>query len=626
LLDSIPATTLQSYGTVFRRFIADFDNLESSRQLSSLCGKDDIRDLSKLLAQVSEECIEGIRVFVGLHSGFQKTPRKQFWAVYNDHNSVTDIFLSKNTQDIMGTILHTFLSCRGFTRRQCFTAEFIFARWSDTLVAPHDIPQRIVQDICGLSPEECIVLLQQITLSSETEGDTFLAGVKLALTEQLIDQPSTNQLKELNTAAYLNGSVDKEDLVTARIHWHCQRNERHPNIAAAIALFSEVESTVFRILRERNHEDLQTLTEGLDGFLSRSATITTDATGDIFALSIFCTMRKLAFEEVYIEVTDRNPLFNDQPDQAAAFAELFALGSRCESYFDMTPSQFGELLSKKYHDHYRINQPPVFEESRFALSSAFAEAQIDVDPNYDPAQMPAYQRFTFLSVFAIPALIDILMLTTTGHGLYLSSSMSPQERHSATVALMLSLLLSGAIGTWITCGGGYYLASMAFSAMNLFVVTRLLGGFAFTLIVGFVGFVAFTCLTGVRAAVVFFLYLIALTTYLCLFAALANFQFSGSAFQSVCTCYLYPLVPVLTCSLIGSNSHYNVHTGSLHLTPDDNLPTAPRHRCLSTSSLCFHYIADFGSATHWITLDHLVPENNPAGRFEPQRVVSRKSI
>jgi hypothetical protein len=198
-----------------------------------------------------------------------------------------------------------------------------------------------------------------------------------------------------------------------------------------------------------------------------------------------------------------------------------------------------------------------------------------------------------------------LMLTTTGHGLYLSSTMSPQERHSATVALMLSLLLSGAIGTWITCGGGYYLASMAFSAMNLFVVTRLLGGFAFTLIVGFVGFVAFTCTTGVRAAVVFFLYLIALTTYLCLLAALANFQFSGSAFQSVCTRYLHPSIPVLTCSLIGSSCHYNVHTGSLHLTSNDNLPATSRHRCLSTSSLYLHYIADFGSPTHWITLDHL---------------------
>jgi hypothetical protein len=111
-------------------------------------------------------------------------------------------------------------------------------------------------------------------------------------------------------------------------------------------LFSEIEATIFRSLKERDSDELQILTDALDGFLSRSYT---DALGDIFALSVFCTMRKMAFEEVYIEVTDRNPLFNDQADQAAAFAELFALGSRCESYFDITTakSTINHLSSRK---------------------------------------------------------------------------------------------------------------------------------------------------------------------------------------------------------------------------------------------------------------------------------------
>ena len=198
-------------------------------------------------------------------------------------------------------------------------------------------------------------------------------------------------------------------------------------------------------------------------------------------------------------------------------------------------------MSEKYRAHYSKvdHQPPLIKESNLALSSAYAEAQIDVDPDYKASEMPAYQRLTFMSVFAIPALIDIIMLTTTGHGLWLSSYMSRTEQHSATVALMLSLILSGAFGTWISCGGTYYLASMAFSAMNYFVITRLLAGFAFTLIVGVVGFVAFTCTTHhVQAGIVFSLYLICLTTYLCLLAALANFQFTGTTFQSVRIFYL----------------------------------------------------------------------------------------
>ncbi|KAH8797011.1 hypothetical protein F5882DRAFT_22599 [Hyaloscypha sp. PMI_1271] len=42
---------------------------------------------------------------------------------------------------------------------------------------------------------------------------------------------------------------------------------------------------------------------------------------------------------------------------------------------------------------------------------ACAEGQIDVDLNYKPHKMTAYKRFMLLSVLAIPALGDILMLT-----------------------------------------------------------------------------------------------------------------------------------------------------------------------------------------------------------------------
>jgi hypothetical protein len=59
--------------------------------------------------------------------------------------------------------------------------------------------------------------------------------------------------------------------------------------------------------------------------------------------------------------------------------------------------------------------------------------------------------------------------------------MSEEQLYYATLALMCSLLLSGAIGTWISIGGTYYLISMAFSAANMFVLTRLIGGLAFTL-------------------------------------------------------------------------------------------------------------------------------------------------
>lgn len=535
LLDAVTPADLRKYGSALSEFITTSNAFFETMTTSFPTVQQTIADLAQALKLSSEDGSGGIRVFLGLHAGFQRSLEKQFWAVYHCHDSgFLDMYISKDVFDLMGTILHTFLSSRGFTRRQCFAVEVAFARWHLPLISPHNLPPRVLQDIELMSPEDFLLLLQRISLISDPSFDIFLSGLRSAILEKLIDGPSWSQLKYVNTVGYLGGDVSIEDLLESRLQWHCQSKRRHPDLHTAVLMFTEIQAKVTNTLRSRSRDDLQTIVDSL-GNLLHSPDF--DATSDIFALSIYCVMRAVALEEVYIEVTDRNPLFNDQTDQAAAFAELFALGSRCEAYFDVSPSQFGELLSRRYRSYYSPpgHQPPIFEETRAALSSAYAEAQIDVDLNYKPTKMPSYKQFTFLSVFAIPALVDILMLTMTGHGMYLSSAgyMTYEEQHSATTALMISLLLSGAIGTWITCCGTYYLASMAFSAMNYFVITRLLGGFAFTLIVGLVGFISFACTTSAYAGIIFFLYLVVLTTYLCLLAALANYQFMGTAFLSV---------------------------------------------------------------------------------------------
>lgn len=125
---------------------------------------------------------------------------------------------------------------------------------------------------------------------------------------------------------------------------------------------------------------------------------------------------------------------------------------------------------------------------------------------------------------------DILLLSTTGHGLYLSAKMSFEEQRYATLALMTSLLLSGAIGTWIAIGGTYYLISMAFSAANMFVLTRLIGGLAFTLAASLIGFVVIAAVEGPRPAAIYFFYLLGLTSYLTVLAVLSTYQVPGSSF------------------------------------------------------------------------------------------------
>lgn len=114
--------------------------------------------------------------------------------------------------------------------------------------------------------------------------------------------------------------------------------------SVALITFLRTYASVTQILRQRQIPVLQSITDNLACIISQGKI---DSRVDLIALSVFCAMRKHAFEEAYLEVCDRNTLFNDQSDQAAAFAELFATGARCEAYFDMTPSALGKLLSNR---------------------------------------------------------------------------------------------------------------------------------------------------------------------------------------------------------------------------------------------------------------------------------------
>jgi hypothetical protein len=537
LLHPVDTAKMLNIGTLLKRF---HEKYMTSRWTHSPLAISSVKELAQILST------NGANIYLGLDSGFRKNAESKFWAVYQNDGDGYDFYVSKNAQGLAGIILHTYLSSRGFPRHECFQAELALADWSSNLHGTSALPRRLVQDVEMLSPAERMLLLQHLKLS---DGDDDTVVKVRAYTErQLLDRPSLAQLKELNTVGYLNGTVPVEDLVKARIAWYREQGCLHPDVSKSIVLFREVEFRLCQILQYHAEDQLNQITTTLDSVVKKGSI---DAYVDILALAMFCAARKFAFDEVYSEVTDRNPLFNDQSDQAAAFAESFALGSRCESYFDVSPSVFGKLLSDRYRVYYQRHQPPLWLNGAPELASAYAAAQIDVDPDEVVKPMPEYQRFTFLSVFAIPALFDIVLLTTTGRGLYLSAFMTQIEQESATTALMIALLLSGGIGTWISCGGSYYLISMAFSAMNMFVLTRLIAGLAITVAGAFIGLVVLGVVRGFHAGIIFFCYLIALTAYLSCFAALASFQFPGSTFQSgriiiICCIPFLAISPLIT--------------------------------------------------------------------------------
>jgi hypothetical protein len=404
LLSRVPAKQLHEFANILSNYSSStgraFDVLPASR--------DAISAFADALLQTNDESddYKQVCVYTGLDSGFHTPSGSQFWAIWelDQRTSATILYVSKSVQNMPAVLLHTYLSKSGFTRYQCFLLEYGLSEYQSESGELQRLPLRLEQDLDILATTEILLYLQHLQYSEWDEACPLLSLIRSRCEELLIDVPTYRQLKKLSNMDYLSGAITDEQLVSARMKWyklcHLPCLERQD----ALALFRHIDLTFRNTLWWRDHESLDAITAAIAQLASRKST---DSVSDFVLFCIFCAARKAAFEEVYIEVSDRNPLFNQYTDQSAAFAELFALGSRCEAYFDIAPSDIGVLLSKKHRDYYNgdEHQPPMWIFNAPSFASAYAAAQTDIDPDQKASVMPGYRRFTFLSVFAIPALV-----------------------------------------------------------------------------------------------------------------------------------------------------------------------------------------------------------------------------
>ena len=527
LLQRVPGEELRGYGEQ----IAALLDRQSSNPISPATFQA-VSELVGLLRTSHDEEKSRLQVYIGLHSGFQANSETQFWGFYDIDNrsGVVTLYLSGKTQDRAGTILHTFLSSRGRSRSECFNTELAMAEQNGCLSERWQLPSRIVQDVEQLSPSETILFMRRLVLSKLGDETVFWTRVKALCEYQLIEVPTLTQLRTMNSYAYLRGEVTVDALITARLAWLGEQGCWRPDTDAAIALFEEVDARVYEILMNGHNETLAQLSVVVQSLVKKNQL---DAGADIFLLAVFSAFRKLALDEVYLEVLDRNVLPNHATDQAGCFAENFGLGSRCDSFFDMTPRALGRIISDRYRGYYMKYQPPQREEGFTELPTAYAAMQVDVDPQDGKEVIAWYHQITFLGIFAVPALIDIMLLTTIGRGLYLTTFMTSTEKTMATTALMLALLVCGAAGSWISSGGSYYFYANAFPAMNMFVLTRFVAGIAFALVGGLGAMTGIMVIRSVTAGLVFIFYFAMLTTYLLALSTLSIYQLPGSRFQSV---------------------------------------------------------------------------------------------
>jgi hypothetical protein len=508
-----------------KQIAASLRNLDWSRSPTDLVIVEELAD-----AMITD----ALEVYIGLDTGFRTGDyTAQFWGVFDEHDDVTRLFVTRNTADLAGTILHTYMSSRRCARTKCFEAEYALADSLGKITDLTPLPPRMLQDIDLLTPNEMLILLQGITIAGSRSQ--IVTKVRQRCEYQLIDVSSSAQLKSLNTIAYLRGDITVEDLVGKRIQWYRQNKiAQLPRVEHAIELFKAVDVAVDNMLRNRLRGQSCALVSTLDETIQPGKI---DVRADILALSIFCAFRRFAYEEIYIEATDRCPLFNPQPDQMAVFAEMFGLGSHCEAYLDVTPKALGKILFDKYRAYYNKHQPPNEADSRTTLTTAYASAGTDIDRDRVTDSQKGFaaklKNTSYLGVYAVPALVDILLLTTIGRGLYISAFMSLTEERMATYAFVFALLLCGAVSNAISRGGSFYLYAMVYPTMNTFMITRLIGGVALVSIIAVIALIIIGVLAGIYAAAIFVLYLVALTLYLCNLAVMAGLQFPGTPLPSV---------------------------------------------------------------------------------------------
>ncbi|KAG9511882.1 glycosyltransferase family 4 protein, partial [Aureobasidium melanogenum] len=141
-------------------------------------------------------------------------------------------------------------------------------------------------------------------------------------------------------------------------------------------------------------------------------------------------------------------------------------------------------------------------------------------------------QFGALTIFCLPAIIDVILLTFLGRGFYLTAFMDDVAVKMANYAILTALIMTGGITGWVGSTGGFYLFSFAFDSLAHFLVQRFSAAFVLSSIVAICGLIAFGLQISWYAGFVYLIYLYALTTFLNLLGMLATMHRIGSPLTS----------------------------------------------------------------------------------------------
>ncbi|KAJ0136340.1 Uncharacterized protein HZ326_20640 [Fusarium oxysporum f. sp. albedinis] len=477
-----------------------------------------------------------VRIYKGLDTGFGLADGDaHFWGVSQERNEpqerCVDIYISQKAPNDAAAVLHTWLAHQGTPREQRFEQE-LELELAHNPKSGSSVPLSIRTAIERATYTEILSLVQKLRVSrlNHPIGD----GIKSLCHSILINETSKASWKQTCAQRVLDGSSSMKDILRMRLeHYVRQGATELPALDNLLTLHDLTNEIVEDALFFGERKTLRSLTSVLLSAYDPSNLSNdcgyVDINAELFALIFFSVLRRAAFEDVYMESTDRCPLFVSQPDQAAVFCELWVLGSQCEAYFGLLPRDLGNIVYNKYRTFLEVSPPTAEDRVGNEIMTMYSKTDATPAPKdiHDPTSISEkltrhdigqlwkrrFAKAGAMSIFCVPAIVDIILLTFVGRGLFMTAFMDPEHLEAAGYALLLSLLLTAGVTGWVGSTGNYYAAHYAYENMVYFHVQRLSGGFILTLVVGFAGLILFSLRFSVAIGFVFVAFLVCITTY-----------------------------------------------------------------------------------------------------------------
>ncbi|KAH7134435.1 hypothetical protein EDB81DRAFT_903410 [Dactylonectria macrodidyma] len=517
-----------------------------------------------------------VRIYKGLDTGFAVPDSDaHFWGVSatrkgSSENHV-DIYISQKAPSDAATLLHTWMAHKRIPRSLRFEEELSLEMANNQ--ADSQIPLSIKTAIDRATYSEVLSLLQKLRVSQTSHP--MRDGIKAYCRAILIEETTKASWTLMSAKAALDDSTSMRDLLRMRLEHHVKQGATElPSLDNLVELYElskeAVVGALFYAQRDALTALMQALLHSFDPWNSLSDSECVDVNADLFALIFFSILRRAAFEEVYNESTDRCPMFVSQPDQAAVFSELWILGSQCDIYFSMLPRDIGNIIYHRYRTLLEHHPPLAGDRTNNEImtmyfspdASAIVQSDDDPLPGSLKVKRTPYERYKqwkkrfaeagAMSIFCLPAIVDVLLLTFVGRGCFMTAFMEYRALEAAGYALLVSLLITAGVTGWAGSIGNYYLAHYAYDNMVYFHVQRLSGGFILTLLVSAVGLVMFTLRYNILIGLVFVAYLVCITTHLNLLGIMSSMHQPDSPIPSGRNALLQNMLILLIAPIITS--------------------------------------------------------------------------